>query len=60
MPLPRTQRKTKLPRTLNRCQQKKERKQGTSYSIDDIIEARKKLRTQGYTIYIYMYVCISQ
>ena len=52
MPLPRTQRKTKLRRTLNRGQQKKERKQGTSYSIDDIIEARKKLRTQGLEFYL--------
>ena len=52
MPLPRTQRKTKLPRTLNRCSQKKERKQGTSYTIDDITEARKKLRTQGLEFYL--------
>ena len=36
--------KTKLPRTLKRYPQKKEREQATSYTIDDIrIEARKKV-----------------
>ena len=44
MSLSKTLKKTKLPRTLNRYPQKKERKQGTSYTIDGIrIEARKKV-----------------
>ena len=43
MSLSKTLKKTKLPRTLNRCSQKKEIKQATSYTIYGIrIEARKK------------------
>ena len=36
MSLPKTLKKTKLPRTVNRCPQKNERKQATSYAIDGI------------------------
>ena len=43
MSLSKTLKKMKVPRTLNRCPQKKERKQATSYTIYGvIIEARKK------------------
>ena len=40
--------KTKFPRRLNRFPLKKERKQATSFTIDDIrIKERKKFRTQS-------------
>ena len=43
MSLSKTLKKTKLPRTLNRCPQKKERKQAISHTIYGVrIEARKK------------------
>ena len=51
MSLSLTLKKNKLTRTLNRCRQRNERKQATSYTIDGIrIKERKKVKNTKFII----------
>ena len=51
MSLSQTLKKAKLPRTLSRFPQKKERKQVTSYTIDGVrIKERKKVKNTKFII----------